>query len=169
MVASATNSRRRQGSTRPTPPQGGWGPWYGAKNTGIGQYEGINSAPPVDVATGYGGVGSDTVGSDRAERTAAKTSSEDDTKVADKEDDTDKKKKSKTEAYGSAFGEALGGIGENYAKSANATKASSPTTVAPPSLPMPQPVLPTVDPRMVEAQRQQLALAMQRLNAGKLV
>jgi hypothetical protein len=142
----------------------GWGPWYGAKNTGIGEFEGISgrggdaaAAAPIDPTPN---VGSGESG--YANTITAKTGEDDDGK------DDKKKKKSKSEAYGEAFGEALGGIGENYAKSAKNTGASAPTTVPAASLPTPMGPVSMVDPKMIEMQRQQLAMAMQRLNSRKL-
>jgi hypothetical protein len=45
----------------------GWGPWHGAKNTGIGEFEGISGGKAAaDPAAGYGGIGSDAAASERA-------------------------------------------------------------------------------------------------------
>jgi Transglycosylase SLT domain len=72
--------------------------------------------------------------------------------------------------FGSSLGDALKGFGAMLGGGAGkgSTAASGPTTVAPAQLPTPPGIQPIVDPRAVEAQRQQLAMAMQRLNSGKL-
>jgi muramidase (phage lysozyme) len=97
-----------------------------------------------------------------------------DTSISTASDDTgkkDEKKKKRTteEKIGDAAGEGLENIGKAYAAGAKNTLPSSPATVAPPMLPLPQGPQPMVDPKMVEMQRQQLALAMRRLNSGRLV
>ena len=65
----------------------------------------------------------------------------------------------------SGFGQAAYGAGA--ASHAPASAASS-TTVPMANLPTPPGVQPLTDPRVAAAQRQQLAMAMQRLNSGKL-
>ena len=62
----------------------------------------------------------------------------------------------------SGLGTALGGAG------AKATGSSGPANLPIPVVHPPPGVFPTVDPKIVEAQRQQLAAAMQRLNSGRL-
>jgi hypothetical protein len=85
--------------------------------------------------------------------------------------DADKDKKKKKTDYRDALGEGLEKLGAGYA-SANkdtAARAASSTTVPAAALPAPPAPMSMVDPKMIEMQRQQLALAMQRLNSGKLV
>jgi hypothetical protein len=77
------------------------------------------------------------------------------------------KTKSKQEIAGDAFS----GLGELFAKgpvAQNAARASGPANLPSASLPMPPGIQPVVDPRIAEAQRQQLAMALQRLNSRKL-
>jgi hypothetical protein len=72
---------------------------------------------------------------------------------------------------GKDVGDIFSGLGDILAKgpvAQNAARPSSPATIAMPTL-TPSGAFPTVDPRMADAQRQQLALAMQRLNSGRLV
>jgi hypothetical protein len=78
----------------------------------------------------------------------------------------------------STLGKKIGGAAEGvfddfsklYAAQAKDGYAkSSPANLPVQSAPTPTPVSPIMDPRMVDAQRQQLALALQRLNSGKLV
>jgi hypothetical protein len=68
--------------------------------------------------------------------------------------------------------EAIKGLGQataatGLARNPTATAPISPVPVAP--TPPPAQVVPMVDPRVADNQRQQLALAMQRLNSGRLV
>lgn len=76
------------------------------------------------------------------------------------------------------FGKAFGGFGEEIGKAAenmgkmagnaNASRGQNPYVVGAGQMSQPGGPIPIIDPRMVEAQKQQLAMAMQRLNAGKL-
>ena len=145
--------------------QGGWGPWYGAKNTGIGEFEGIRGGPVSTApATAAADDPTPNVGSGETgyrTETASTTTPADDS--ADKKD-----KKDKTSKYGEAFGEGLENIGKAYAANKNAA-ASGPANVPTPILPVPQGPISMVDAKRTEMQRQQLALAMQRLNSGRLV
>jgi len=70
-----------------------------------------------------------------------------------------------------AAGDIFSGLGDLFAKgpvAQNAARGSSGSGLIPMPLNTPQGVIPTVDPRQADMQRQQLALAMQRLNSGKL-
>lgn len=68
------------------------------------------------------------------------------------------------------FGEALDKLGTSMGGSASAqnNRSSGPANLPMASLPPPAPLAPITDPRMADMQRQQLALAMQRLNSGRL-
>ena len=69
------------------------------------------------------------------------------------------------------FGDELGKLGEGMARSAGggtASRGQNPYVVGAGQMSQPGAPVPIIDPRMVEAQKQQLAMAMQRLNAGKL-
>ncbi len=73
--------------------------------------------------------------------------------------------------FGSGFGEALAGIGSAFGAGGGASKTTSTpssTTVPAANLPTPPGPVSMVDPRMAEMHRQQLAMAIQRLNSGKL-
>ncbi len=77
-----------------------------------------------------------------------------------------------TKSKGEAIGDIFSGFGDLMAKgpvAQNAARPSGPANLPLMTLPIPQGPVPTVDPRLVEAQRQQLAAAMQRLNSGRLV
>jgi hypothetical protein len=155
--------------------QHGWGSWYGAPKVGVGTWDGISGggAKP-DAAAGYGGIGSDAVASERAARvdTSAPEVAQNTPQVsaaAPASDFIDKLQDPKTGAA-QGLGEAIAGLGQATA-STGLAKADPYATRAPvpvaPAAPPPQ-VAPMVDPKMAEQQRQQLALAMQRLNSGKL-
>jgi hypothetical protein len=163
--------------------QHGWGPWHGAKNTGIGEFEGIGAGAKTastEKTPGYGGVGSDTAASERAAAGSDTVAGTDTSTrapdvaqtapVASTGDFLDKLKNSPTAVTG--LGEAITGLGQatagtGLAKGPYATTAAhAPVPLAP--LPPPPQVVPIVDPRVAEQQRQQLALAMQRLNSGRL-
>jgi hypothetical protein len=169
----------------------GWGPWHGAKNTGIGEYEGISggaaTASGKDPAAGYGGIGSDAAASERAASAAADTQvkgtnistvtpdvTPDASQTASGPATGDWLDKLKDPKTGAATGlsEAISGLGQAVTGSGKGLYNTAPTAVAPvPVAPTPPPpnVVPMVDPRMADSQRQQLALAMQRLNSGRLV
>lgn len=151
--------------------QHGWGSWYGAKNTGIKEWEGIGDygAKGRDVAEGYGGIGSDMAASARAE--AASSTPESVAEVASTLGKGTDDKTKKPADYRDALGEGLEKLGAGYATANKDTVARAPssTTVPAAALPMAPGPMSMVDPKMIEMQRQQLALAMQRLNSGKLV
>ena len=69
------------------------------------------------------------------------------------------------------LGEAISGPGQAFASTGlNKGMYDTPAparTIAAPGMMTPA-IVPTVDPKAAEGQRQQLALAMQRLNSGKL-
>lgn len=117
-----------------------------------------NTAEPetkasTDTASSSGGIGSDAVASERASREPEKP-------------------KEKEKDYREIAGDALADLGKTFSDgpvARNARTPSSPANVAMASLPPPPPPQPIADPRMVEAQRQQLAMAMKRLNSGRLV
>ena len=155
----------------------GWGPWHGAKNTGIGEFEGISGGKAAaDPAAGYGGIGSDAAASERA-ATAVK-GTQTDTSVpetaqaapaAPTGDFIDRLKNSPTGMQG--VGEAISGLGQATAGTGlNKGMYDTPTrpaVVAAPGMMTPA-MTPMVNPQVAETQRQQLASAMQRLNSGKL-
>jgi hypothetical protein len=149
--------------------QGGWGPWYGAAKVGVGQFEGINAqaaAPqPLDPTPNVGSGESD-YKMPLVDPTPNVGSGESDYKASD--DGEDKKDKKKKTNWGEAAGEGLENVGKAYAAGAK-NVTSSPANVAIPMLPVPQAPASMIDPKRAEMQRQQLAIAMQRLNSGKLV
>ena len=68
-------------------------------------------------------------------------------------------------------GDAFEDLGKIFAQgpvAQNAARPSSPANAPTAALPTPPGVQPIADPRQAEMQRQQLALAMQRLNSGRL-
>jgi hypothetical protein len=156
----------------------GWGPWHGAKNTGIGEFEGISggAATAADPAKGYAGIGSDTAASERATRIAGTDTSTQapeipQTASAGPAGDFISKLQDPKTGASEGLSEAIKGLGQAVAgtglnKDPYATAARTPVPVAP--LPAPPQVVPTVDPRAAEQQRQQLAMTMQRLNSGRL-
>jgi len=160
----------------------GWGPWHGAKKVGIQQWDGITGGG-TGTASGYGGVGSDAAASARA------TAGSDTIKGTDTSTETpqvaqsgpaatapaDLLSKLKDPRGGASEGlnEAISGLGAALTGASPSSRgnmydtASSRSTVPIPVTPTPT-MVPMVDPRAAEAQRQQLALAMQRLNSGRL-
>lgn len=111
---------------------------------------GDDSGGTVATATNSGG------GASAAAATPAATSSSD--------------SKGDGKSWSGALGEGLGDIGNIFAKTAAATK-TAPIAANLPILSSspPQGPVPLVDPRKAEAQRQQLAIALGRLNSRRLV
>ena len=69
------------------------------------------------------------------------------------------------------FGDEMSALGDLMSKgpvAQNAARASGPANLPIPVLPMPQAAVPMVDPKIANAQRQQLAAAIQRLNSRRL-
>ena len=158
----------------------GWGPWHGAKNTGIGEYEGISGGAAQTASTGAAtATAGDTTSSDTPIKgTNISTVTPDVTPNASAAttapatgDWLDKLKDPKTGAA-TGLDEAISGFGQAVTGSGKGLYNTAPAQIAPvpvASTPPPPNVVPMVDPRVAENQRQQLALAMQRLNAGRLV
>jgi hypothetical protein len=154
----------------------GWGPWHGAKNTGIGEFDGISGGQ----AASSGSASSDTAATATAGDTVAGTHIS--TATPDTGLDTsptatgaatgdwlDKLKDPKGNAS-AGLGEAISGLGQAVAgtgmKNMYATPPPAPVPVAMPTAPR---MAPMVDPALANQQRQQLAVALQRLNSGRLV
>jgi hypothetical protein len=143
--------------------QGGWGPWYGAKNTGIGQFEGIG--------TGSGGAGKTTdfySGDPVPETDTARTT----TPSEDAATKDEKKKDKKQKDYQDIAGDTVADLGKTFAEgpvAKNAAKASGPVNIPTVMTSAAQGPIPMMDAKRAEMQRQQLAYAMQRLNSGRLV
>jgi hypothetical protein len=161
----------------------GWGPWHGAKNTGIKQWEGIGGAG-TETSSGYGGVGSDAAASARAAAGSDKIKGTDTSTetpqvaqsgpaAAAPADDLLSKLKNPKGGASEGLGEAISGLGAALTGASPSGRgnmydtAPSRSTVPIPVTPTPA-MVPMVDPRAAEAQRQQLAAAMQRLNTGRL-
>jgi len=141
----------------------GWGPWHGAKNTGIGEFEGIGGASPEKTAVAAAGATPVSEGG-AAVSNAPQTATE-----GASVGFLDKLKDPKTGAS-EGLGEAISSLGQAVTGSGKGLYDTAPAraaTVAPPVAPTPG-VVPLVDPRIAENQRQQLAMAMQRLNSGRL-
>jgi len=150
--------------------QGGWGPWYGAAKVGVGQWDGINAQAatpqPLDPTPNVGS-GEEGYKMPLVDPTPNVGSGESDYKAPASDDGEDKKDKKKNK-WGEAAGEGLENVGKAFAAGAKNVTAN-PANVAIPMLPVPQAPSPMIDPKRAEMQRQQLAIAMQRLNSGKLV
>jgi hypothetical protein len=143
--------------------QGGWGPWHGAKKVGVGEYDGISGSGASAQGASDGKIPETTIGSPPAGTDTAQTGFAGPPGGAS--DQSGMNKTTLKEGLGDVFaglGKAIGGAGANPA-----TVPAQPVPVAQP-LQAPQ-VVPMVDPRQADAQRQQLAAAMQRLNSGRLV
>jgi hypothetical protein len=78
----------------------------------------------------------------------------------------------KKKTYQDAAGDEMAALGDLFSKgpvAKNAARASGPTTIAPPVLPTTPGVQPVANTQAADAQRQQLAAILQRLNSGRLV
>ena len=155
----------------------GWKPWHGAAKVGVGEFDGISGGKAAaDPATGYGGIGSDATASERAATTIKGTDTDTSTPevaqtapAAAPASFIDKLQDPKGNAS-QGLGEAISGVGQAFASTGlNKGMYDTPraATIAAPGMMTPA-IVPAVDPRAAEGQRQQLALAMQRLNSGKL-
>jgi hypothetical protein len=161
--------------------KGGWGPWYGAAKVGVGKWDGIGG--DGGTASGYGGVGSDAAASARAAAGSDKIKGTDTStetpQVAQGPDaaapagDFVSKLKDPKGGASEGLSEAISGLGAALTGASPSGRgnmydtAPSRSTVPIPITPTPA-MVPMVDPRAAEAQRQQLAAAMQRLNTGRL-
>jgi hypothetical protein len=143
----------------------GWKPWYGAAKVGVGRFEGINPEKTAATAAGATPVseGGPVVASADTAANAPQTASGGATG-----DWVDKLKDPKTGAA-AGLGEAISGLGKAVTGSSPGLydTGSRVTPVVAPALSA-QAVVPTVNPQVADNQRQQLALAMQRLNSGRL-
>jgi hypothetical protein len=152
----------------------GWGPWHGAKNTGIGEYEGISGGAAQTASTGTEPAPADTAIKGTNTSTVTPDVTPDGLQAASGPatgDWLDKLKDPRGNAS-QGLSEAISGLGQAITGSGKGLYNVAPAQIAPvPVAPTPPPpnVVPMVDPRMANNQRQQLALAMQRLNAGRLV
>jgi hypothetical protein len=149
--------------------QGGWGPWYGAAKVGVGKWDGIGAADPEKTAATAAGAAPVSEGGPvvASADTASETSQ---TASGGAPGDFLAKLKDPKGKASEGLGEAISGLGQavtGAAKDPYATPSARATTVAPPAAPTPA-LVPMVDPRAADNQRQQLALAMQRLNSGRL-
>jgi len=151
----------------------GWKPWHGAKNTGIGEWEGIGGGEANKIAaadatdTTIKGTDTSTAAPAVAQATPAVAS-------AAPADDFVSKLKDPKGGASEGLGEAISGLGAALTGASPSSRgnmyAAAPaasTTVPIPVTPTPA-MVPMVDPRAAEVQRQQLAAAMQRLNSGRL-
>ena len=141
----------------------GWGPWHGAKNTGIGEFEGIGGQSPEKTAATSAGAtpvseGGPVISDAPAVATEGATG------------DWLSKLQNPQGTASAGLGEAISGLGQAMTGASKNMYDTAPARASVPvaSVAAPSQVVPSVDPRAVESQRQQLALAMQRLNAGKL-
>jgi hypothetical protein len=139
--------------------KGGWGPWYGAAKVGVGQWDGIN--PEKTAATSAGATPVSEGGP--AVSDAPQTASEGATGGF-----LDKLKNPKSGAS-EGLGEAISGLGQAVTGASKGLYDTAPSRAAPAApAAAPAAVVPLVDPKVAETQRQQLAMAMQRLNSGRL-
>jgi hypothetical protein len=154
--------------------QNGWGPWYGAKNTGIGEFEGIGGGGAATAAADplADPAGNTSSGSTTGVPAIATVSTDTSTPGGDTTTSDDKPKDKKKKDYGDLAGDTVSDIGKLFAEgpvAKNAARASSPATVplTPTSSAM-QGTVPMTDPKVADMQRQQLAMALQRLNSRRL-
>jgi len=154
----------------------GWGPWHGAKNTGIGEFEGIGKAGTQTASAGADGtapVAADTTIKGTDTSTETPIVAQGPAAAAPAGDFVSKLKDPKGGAS-EGLSEAISGLGAALTGASPSGKGNMYATAPAASTPVPIPITPTptmvplVDPRAAEAQRQQLAMAMQRLNTGRL-
>ena len=160
--------------------KGGWGPWYGAAKVGVGKWDGITGGTAkTDAASGYGGIGSDAAASERATRIKGTDTSTETPEVAQNTPqgpaatptgDFLTKLQNPQGNASAGLSEALSGLGQAITGTSKNMYDTAPSRAPVPIAPTPAPaqVVPTVDPRAAESQRQQLAMALQRLNSGRL-
>jgi hypothetical protein len=152
----------------------GWGPWHGAKNTGIGEFEGIGRKTPEQTAAAAAGATPVSEGAPVVTKTGTDANTAPDasrTASGAAAGGLLDKLKDPTGTAATGLGEAISGLGKAVTGSSPGLYDTAPTRIMPvtaPVAPPPAGVVPTVDPRAVESQRQQLAMAMQRLNSGRL-
>jgi hypothetical protein len=156
----------------------GWGPWNGAKNTGIGEWQGItgkggsNMDKLKEAADQSGAVAADTTikGTNTDTSTPDVAQSGPAAAAAGSTGDFLTKLKDPQGNASQGLGEAVSGLGGAVmgASKSPYTVAPVPQTVPIAPTPAPAQVVPAVDPRAAESQRQQLAMAIQRLNSGRL-
>lgn len=152
----------------------GWGPWHGAKNTGIGEWDGIGGKSPEQTAVAAAGATPVSEGAPVIAETGTGANIAPDASVAAASaapDDIMSKLKDPKTGAAAGLGEAISGLGQAVADtglSKGLYDAAPVRPVAAPVAAAPAGMVPLVDPRAAENQRQQLALAMQRLNSGKL-
>jgi len=154
----------------------GWGPWHGAKNTGIKQWEGIGGGgETAKTAAGTETASADTPikGTDTSTEAPAVAQTTPAVASAAPADDLLSKLKDPKGGASEGLSEAISGLGAALTGASPSGRgnmydtAPSRSTVPIPVTPTPT-MVPLVDPRAAEAQRQQLAMAMQRLNSGRL-
>jgi len=152
----------------------GWGPWHGAKNTGIKQWEGIGGGgEATKTAAGTEPAATDTTIKGTATSTETPVVAQSGPAAAAPADDLLSKLKSPQGGASEGLTEAISGLGAALT-GASPGRGNMYDTAPSRSMTVPTPVTPTpamvplVDPRAAEVQRQQLAMAMQRLNSGRL-
>ena len=151
----------------------GWGPWHGAKNTGIGEWEGIGKKTPEETAVAAAGATPVTEGAPVIAKTGTGTETAPEASAAASggaPGDLLTKLKDPTTGAATGLGEAVSGLGQAVTGTSKSMYDTAPARPAPaaPVMPAPAAMVPTVDPRAAESQRQQLAMALQRLNSGRL-
>jgi hypothetical protein len=165
--------------------QHGWKPWHGAAKVGVGEFNGISGGAQATSTGASTATAGDTASPDTQSTPAGSikgTNISTVTPVVAPDasaaasgpatgDWLDKLKNPKTGAA-EGLGEAISGLGQAVTGSGKGLYNTAPAQTPPiPVAPTPPPpnLVPMVDPRMADSQRQQLALAMQRLNSGRLV
>jgi len=140
----------------------GWGPWHGAKNTGIGEFEGIGGASPEKTAATAAGATPVSEGGPAVSDAPQAAASGDTGGFLDK-------LKNPKSGASEGLGEAISGLGQAVTGAGKGLYDTAPSRAAPAApAAAPAAVVPLVDPKVAETQRQQLAMAMQRLNSGRL-
>jgi hypothetical protein len=162
--------------------QHGWKPWHGAAKVGVGEYDGISGGAQATSTGASTATAGDTAPSDtsatQVKGTNISTTTPDtgvDTSPAATGASTSDFIAKLQDPKGNAsagLGETISGLGQAFAGTGMAGKNLYPSVAATvpvaPTAPPPN-LVPMVNPRAADAQRQQLALAMQRLNSGRLV
>lgn len=150
----------------------GWGQWYGAAKAGIGNYAGIGEHPtsgiPEDMVWDDKGMyraghppGSDAFAGAEATGKGALPAAGNDANFYAALAAAGKDKKPTT---GDILGGAVAGLGGGGGGNVRANVPQMPTQAGYSALPN----MPTIDPQQAMAQRNELAMALQRLNSGRL-
>ena len=156
----------------------GWGSWYGAKNTGIGEFEGIKGGtqtakaePEIDPISGLPADSTTIKGTNTSTETPEVAQNAPQGPAGAAPSDFLTRLKDPQSNVSAGLGEAISGLGQamtGASRGGDMYDTPSRAATIPAAMPAPAGISPIVDPRVAESQRQQLAMALKRLNSGGL-